>query len=374
MKSVIYVGMDVHSNSYSVACYVPSLDEFHYEQTIGASVDAVIKYAKFVSELNPGAKLRFGYESGCLGYSLFRGMKKANLDCVIMATSTIVKSAQSKKQKNDHRDARALAKALASNNYKSVYVLSEHDEEVRAVIRCRRDFKKGTKITKQQINSFLLQRGYVYDKSKWTGAHFAWINSLSLSENDRYTLDTYIEVLKYQLDRLETLDEKIAEFSNEPRYKEKCAILCSLRGVQTLTAMTVLCELGDLKRFATPGQLAAYLGLIPSEYSSGGKECKGGITKQGNSTVRLALVEAAQTICKGKVGVKSKALKLRQKGLAPNIVTYADACGTRLQKRYYKMVFNGKKRNVAVTAIARELACFIWGLLTDNMTLRFAQV
>ena len=148
------------------ACYVPSLDEFHYELTIGASVDEVINYAKFVSELNPVAKLRFGYESGCLGYSLCRGMKKANLDCVIMATSTIVKSAQSKKQKNDRRDARALAKALASNNYKSVYVLSERDEEVRAVIRYRRDIRKMTKITKQQINGFLLQRGYVSDNTK----------------------------------------------------------------------------------------------------------------------------------------------------------------------------------------------------------------
>ena len=179
-------------------------------------------------------------------------------------------------------------------------------------------------------------------------------------------------MLKSQIDRLQILDEKITEFSSEPRYKEKCAILCCLRDVQTLTAMTVLCELGDLTRFETPRQLSAYLGLTLSEYSSGGKECKGGITKHRNSTVRLALVEAAQTICKGKVGVKGKALKLRQHGSDPHTIAYADACGIRLQKRYYRILLKAKKRNIAVTDVARELTCFIWGLLTNNMTLRIA--
>lgn len=370
MKSVIYVGMDVHSNSYSLACYVPQIDKFHYEETVAPDIEAVCKYASFVQELNPDAELKFGYESGCLGYSLCRKMKERNLNCDVMATTTIVKNSQSKKRKNDRRDARALAKALASNNYSKVYVLNEYDEEVRGVIRCRRDVKKSTKIIKQQISSFLLQHGYHYERSKWTNAHLAWMKSLSLSEIERYILEMYIGTLNMLLDRLEILDEKIAEFSNEPRYKSKCAALCALRGVTTLTAMTFLCEIGDFKRFSTPGQLSSYLGLTPSEYSSGGKDCKGGITKQGNCTVRLALVEASQALCKGKIGYKGKAVKTRQLGLDIAIINYADNCSVRLQKKFYRMLIKGKKRNVAITAIARELSCFMWGILTDHMTLR----
>ena len=157
-------------------------------------------------------------------------------------------------------------------------------------------------------------------------------------------------------------------FSNKPEYKEAVKKLCCFIGVKTHTALSVLTEVGDFKRFASADRFASYLGLVPGEDSSGDDKTRLGITKAGNRHVRLLLTEAAQSYTRGQIGFKSKDLKARQSGNTADVIAYADKANERLRRRYYKMVLGkSKKTNVAKTAVARELACFMWGMMTDHI-------
>jgi len=182
------------------------------------------------------------------------------------------------------------------------------------------------------------------------------------------TLDEYLVTFDYLTDKIARLDERIEELAKDERYKEKVGKLSCLLGVKAHTALSVVVETGDFVRFAKAEQYAAYLGLVPGENSSGGKQKRGGITKAGNSHLRRLLVEAAQSYARGAVGHKSVALKKRQNGQTAEIIAYADKANERLRRKFYRMTLkNGAKRNVAITAIARELACFMWGLMTENV-------
>lgn len=164
------------------------------------------------------------------------------------------------------------------------------------------------------------------------------------------------------------MDSRIEELSRDERYSENVKKLSCLIGVKTHTALSMIVEIGDFKRFAEAEKLAAFLGLVPGENSSGGKTVRGSITKAGNSHLRRLLVEAAQCYTRGAVGHKSVDLKRRQSGNTPQVIAYADKANERLRRKFYRMTLkNGTKRNVAATAIARELACFMWGLMTDNV-------
>ena len=140
-------------------------------------------------------------------------------------------------------------------------------------------------------------------------------------------------------------------------------------GIQTHTALSLIVETGDFHRFAKGNTYAAYLGMAPGENSSGDKVRRTGISKAGNNHLRKLLIEASQGICKGRVGYKSRVLRARQAGNTAEVIAYADKGNVRLRKKYYKMIRGGKKRNVAVVAVARELACFVWGMMTDNISI-----
>ena len=168
---------------------------------------------------------------------------------------------------------------------------------------------------------------------------------------------------------LKALIRGIEELASETEYVEKVKKLVCFLGVKTHTALSCLVETGDFRRFAKGNIYSAYLGLVPGEDSSSDNIKRLSITKAGNSHVRKLLVEASKGICKGAVGHKSKDLKARQGGNPPEVVAYADKANERLRRKYYRMIRKGKKKNVAVTAVARELACFIWGMMTDNISM-----
>lgn len=170
-------------------------------------------------------------------------------------------------------------------------------------------------------------------------------------------------------DKIRRLDQRIEELASGEKYREDVHKLSCFIGVKTVTALAVLTEVGDFKRFTTAQHFASYIGLTPGEHSSGEDQSRLGITKAGNRHVRSLLVEAAQSYSRGQIGFKSKALKNRQEGNDPAVIAYADKANERLRRRYYRMVLkNNKKTNVAKTAVARELACFMWGMLTGNIT------
>ena len=233
--------------------------------------------------------------------------------------------------KTDKRDAALIARCLAHRDYSPVHIPTEQDEQVKEYIRMRQDHKLALKKVKQEI------------------------------------LSEYLSSYDQLTDKLERLDPRIEELAAQPEYQEKTQHMSCFLGIKTQTALSTLVEVGDFKRFASAQQFASYLGLTPGEDSSGGDQNRLGITKAGNSHIRTLLIETAQSYTRGQIGYKSKTLKARQYGNPADIITYAGKANERLRRKHYRMVLNqGKKANVAKTAVARELACFIWGMMTGN--------
>ena len=370
MKRILYVGMDVHKENYTLCCYNIEDDELRCKQTIKPDYRMILKYLGEVKEYYANeVEFVCGYEAGCLGYTLYHQLTQHGVKCIILAPTTMG-IMNTNRIKTDKRDAGNIARCLAFRTYSEVYVPTEEDESIKEYIRMRDDQKKALKVIKQQILAFVLRHGYRYDggRSYWTQRHVKWLKSLSLGGILLESLDEYLVTYEYLMDKVERLDKRIEEFAEGERYLESVKKLSCLIGVKTHTALSVLVEIGDFIRFAKPEQLAAYLGLVPSEDSSGTKRIRGSITKAGNCHVRRLLVEAAQGYTRGTVGHKSKDLKRRQSGNTPQVIAYADKANERLRRKFYRMTLrNGANRNVAATAIARELACFMWGLMTDNV-------
>ena len=367
--NTLYVGMDVHKESFTLCCYSAEEDRFFGQQKINPDSDLVVQYldwAKSFYDIN--AHIVCGYEAGCLGYSLYRELTACGVNCVILAPSTMPSENGKKRVKTDKRDAMKIAQCLAHHTYKPVHVPTEECEEIKEFIRMRNDHKLALKRIKQQINAFCLRHNLHYSatRHKWTQTHLDWLKKLKLNEMHREILNEYMLTLNYLIERLAQLDNRIEELSQKPEYKDKVKKLTCFIGIKTITAMTTLAEVGDFNRFANAEHFASYLGLTPGEDSSGNKQHRLSITKAGNSQVRRLLVEAAHCYNRGQIGFKSKDLKARQSGNSAEVIAYADRANVRLRKRYFKFVKRSKAPNVACVAIARELACFIWGMMVNK--------
>ena len=369
MTSIIYIGMDIHKENYTMCSYSFAEDELMYKQTVAPDYRMILKYIERVRSKYPGgADVVCGYEAGCLGYTLYHQLKAHGVKCVILAPTTMGIT-NTNGIKTDKRDAGNIARCLAFRTYSAVHVPTAEDESVKEYIRMRDDQKKALKIVKQQILAFVLRQGYRFEAGKnyWTLKHVQWLKSLRMQGILQESLDEYLVTYDYLANKIERLDKRIEELAASERYHERVKKLTCLIGVRSHTALATIVEVGDFNRFGRAEQLASYLGMVPGEVSSGGKQSRGSITKAGNSHIRRLLVEAAQGYTRGTVGHKSKDLKRRQNGNTPQIIAYADKANERLRRKFYRMTLkNGSNRNVAATAIAREIACFMWGLMTDH--------
>lgn len=370
MNSIVYIGMDVHKESYTVCCYSFDTDEVLYKQKISSDYKMILKYLEQIrKKISDDIEFVCGYEAGCLGYSLYHQLTDHGVKCIILAPTTMAIT-NTNKVKTDKRDAGNIARCLAFHTYSEVHVPTDEDNSIKEYIRMRDDQKLNLKKTKQQILALVLRIGKKFEggKSYWTIAHMKWLKSLKLDGVFQETLDEYLITYDYFMQKIERLDQRIEELASGERYEEKVKKLGCLIGVKTHTSLSMVVEVGDFERFAKPEKFAAFLGLVPSEDSSGESQNRYCITKAGNSHLRRLLVEAAQAYTRGATGHKSIALKQRQAGNAPQVIAYADKANERLRRRFYKMTLSkGVNRNVATTAIARELACFMWGLMTDNI-------
>ena len=362
--------MDVHKEIFSLACYTFDKDKVEYEQTIKSDYKLVLKYVEQVRKRYPeGTEFICGYEAGCLGYSLYHQLNDHDLECKILAPTTMAIT-NTNHIKTDRRDAANIARCLAFHTYSEVYVPDEEDNSIKEYMRMRDDQKDMLKKIKQQILAFVLRSGRKFEggKSYWTIAHLKWLRALDLEEIDKETLSEYLITYDYLVEKIERFDKRIEEFASNKKYQAKVKNMCCLIGIKTHTALSLVVEIGDFKRFEKAQKFSGFLGLVPSESSSGGSTNRYSITKAGNSHLRRLLVEAAQAYTRGAVGHKSKALKQRQQGCSPEVIAYADKANERLRRKFYKMTLtNGINRNVAATAVARELACFIWGMATENI-------
>ena len=372
MKRILKIGMDVHSTNYTLCAMEPVIGA---EDRVFANIQVTPDYKNiilFIESLkqklgvNDSYDIECGYEAGCLGYSLYNQLTEAGVKCVILAPTTML-TEQGQRVKTDTRDAHLIAQCLSYGGYHPVYIPTEQDDSVKEYLRMRDDHKKALKKIKQQIGMFCIRHGYYYEGSKWTIAHLKWLKKLVLTPMYQETLDEYLASYEEQTAKIERFDARIEEIAAQAEYVEKVQKLGCFLGIKTHTALSLIVETGDFTRFAKGNVYAAYLGLAPGEHSSAVKVNRLGITKAGNSHLRLLLVEAAGGICKGAIGHKSKALRQRQQGNSAEVIAYADKANARLRSKYYRLIRHGKKRNVAVAAIARELACFVWGMMTDNI-------
>ena len=265
-----------------------------------------------------------------------------------MAPTTIKKSSSDKRKKADRRDAKMLAMALATDTYRRVYVLDDEDEGTREFTRARnslmRELKKAK--AKQMLLSFLLRigRSYPDSGSYWTLKHRNWLETLKFEDRKlNYAYRSYLQQIKDLEAKLALMDDEMENIADEERYKDKVDRLVCFSGVDTQTALTLVVD------------------------SSGQKKRTGSITKEGNSRVRVVLTEAAKAIKRSSPYHKSKRILERQKGQSPEIIAYADRGSKRIRQKMARMDNHGKNRNVSTAAGARELACFVWGMMTGNI-------
>ncbi len=369
--STVYVGMDVHKETFSLCCYTNEKEQAEYPQKVEAHYSKVLNYLEAM-RFHYGDDVLFvcGYEAGCLGFTLYHALSAHNVKCIIIAPTTMAVPKGKRKVKTDKRDAAVIARCLAHRDYSAVHVPTEKDEQVKEYIRMRDDHKVALKKVKQQILAFCLRHSCQYDgtKSHWTQAHIHWLRTLILPGLHAETLEEYLLEYDYLTAKLERIDQRIEEIASEDEYREKVRKLECFIGIKTHTALSVIVETGDFRRFADAQHYASFLGLTPSENSSGGDQNRLGITKAGNSHIRTLLTETAQCYARGQVAYKSKVLAARQMGNDPQVIAYADKANERLRRKYYRLTLKqGKKANTAKTAIARELACFIWGMMTENI-------
>ena len=376
MNSITYIGMDVHTTNYTLCAFSLQTQKPFYEMQIKPEINALKKYLTAVDKIQGGnSRFLCGYEAGCLGYSLYKEItsykwKGFTVECVIMAPSTMASSPKDKTQKSDPMDARRIAQCLCYGQYSSVYVPTEEDNAVKEYIRMRDDTQTMLKQTKQQIIALCTRHGFFFDgKSNWTQKHLAWMDSLQFSHPLlQEAMKEYLLTFRKLSENLERYDKRIEELSHEDRYAERAGQLCCFKGIATHTAMSLLSEIGDFSRFPTAQHFASFLGLTPSQHSSSDSIHFGSITKAGNSHLRRLLIEAASCYNRGSAGKKSQLLKNRQSGNKPAVIAYADRGCERLRRKYLRLTLNSRKSaNVAKTAIARELACFIWGMMNGRI-------
>jgi transposase len=358
MKSMAYVGMDVHKESISVYVLPGVGDEAIVEKRIE---NDLAKVRKLFLRWSREHDLRCCYEASGAGYVLQRWLTGIGVFCEVVAPSLIPRR-PGERIKNDRRDARKLARLYRAGELTSIRVPSEEDESLRSLVRCRETFAKEARQSQQYILKFLRLRGIIWQgKSNWTQEHWRWLERLCFEGYDRTVWQEYLTLLQYKLSRLEDLDKEIAKAAFSEGLREQVSLLCCLRGIDIQSAMVIVTEIGDFRRFATPGQLMSYLGLVPSEDSSGGVERRGRITKSGNSRCRRVLVQAAWKYAhKPALG---KALKARQAGQPAEVVRRSWDAQHRLYKKFHS-VAHRKERCKAVVAAARELVGFIWAIMT----------
>lgn len=361
--STLFVGLDVHKETIAVA-YVGEEREAEVLSlgTIGTrQKDIETLLRKLQSK---GKTLHFVYEAGPCGYWLYRYLTKKDLTCWVVAPSQIPKKAGDR-VKTDRRDAVQLARLLRSGDLSPVYIPSVEDEAIRDVVRAREDVLKDLKAAKVRLKAFLLRQDIRYEgRANWTAAHLRWLADVVCpTPAQQIVFQEYVRAVSEQTERLQRLEVELQPLVQTWRWAPVVEAIQALRGVQFLAAVTLIAELGDLTRFATPRQLMSYLGLVPSEHSSGERRRQGSITKTGNSHARRVLVEGAWAYrYPAKV---SRHLQLRLEKVPKAIQDISWKAQVRLCKRYRRLVARGKQVNQVVVAIAREMAAFVWAIAQE---------
>lgn len=363
--SILYVGVDVDDKAFHLAGYDEQQDvyyEYKCKPTHGALED------KLEAMIERGYTLKICYEASYIGYSLYRVLTKSGYDCEIIAPSHIPTQSSSR-VKTDKIDSRKLALFYAKGLLTPIAIPDKVDESLRRMIRSRSFQVSERKKLKLHILSNCRQLGLSYreemgkERHYWTKKHLLWLATQikKLPEEEQWLFEKLLYNLHHANEFIKQFDERIELIAMSDRYRKRCEALNAFKGLSTLSSMTLIGELGDIRRFSHPKKIVSYAGMDISEYSSGGKEKKYGITKMGDKHVRTTLVEACQTISSGTV--VGKQLRARRKSIPPEIVSIAERCQNRLHKKRMKLMMRNKAPNKIKMACAREMIGFIWEAL-----------
>ena len=364
---ITYVGLDVHKDTIAVA--LAEADRRGGVREYGKIANTPTAVMALAVKLGrTGRNLQFCYEAGPCGYGIQRQLTLAGHGCVVVAPSLIPRK-PGDRIKTDRRDAINLATLHRAGELTSVWVPDCRHEAVRDLVRARQAAVRALRQARQQLSGFLLRQGRHYNRPAWTLMHRRWLAGLRFDQAAHHIVledaIAAVEAATARRDRLEVqIEAALSDWSLAPIVRA----LQALRGIALIAAATLVAELGDISRFANPRQLMAYLGLVPSEHSSGNTRRQGGITKAGNGAARRTLVEAAWSY-RFPARISREQL-LRQEGLAQPIRDTAWKAQERLCGRYRTLSRSRKPPTVVVTAIARELAGFVWAIARLEQSIR----
>jgi transposase len=352
-----FIGLDAHAATIAVAV----ADEQAVEER-GTIVNEPASVSRLVSRLREtGVRLVAAYEAGPTGYALHRQLTVLGVECMVVAPSLIPRR-PGDRIKTDRRDAVKLARLLRSGDLTAVWVPGEAHEALRNLVRARADAKADQLRARHRLSKFLLRQGNraPVGVKPWSAKHETWLNQMRFTEApDQIVFDDYRAVVQAADERVRRLEAALLQQAASSSQVRTIAALQVLHGIGFLSAVTIVAEVGDLRRFSSARQLMAYAGLVPSEHSSGGSQHRGRITKTGNAHLRHVLGEAAHH-ARHAPSTRAAAQR-RREGLPPELAALASRAHQRLHLRYRHLA--GRiGRPKALTAVARELAGFVWAI------------
>jgi len=356
--TTIWVGLDVHKESIAVAVLGGSGPQ---DRPVVTVPNEPTQIRKLFGRLKKEGELRACYEAGSCGYELYRQLATMGIACDVVAPG-LIPVRVGDRVKTDRRDAEKLARLSRAGELTSIRVPTESEEALRDLVRCREDAREDVLRQRHHVLKFLLRHGRIFRETKhWTLAHWKWLRAQSFDQPlAQVVFNEYLATLERTLARVATLDREISEQAKKEPYRAIVGRLRCLRGIDTLSAMALIAEICDFARFEHPRELMAYLGLVPSERSSGVKQRRGSITKTGNAHARRIFVEASWHY--RHAPARSATMKARWEGQPQGVVDHAFKAQERLHRRYYRLTSRGKPSQLAVTAVARELCGFVWAV------------
>jgi transposase len=359
MKVIIHIGLDVHNDSIAVSIAPSDSTEVRRWGILGGTHEHVQRFIKQIQSAHPDATLQFCYEAGPRGFPLVRFIRGLGHECLIVCPSR----RPGDRVQTDRRDADQLARLLRAGELSGIHIPDPEDEAMRDLLRSRDQVRRAQHRARQQLKMFLLRHNFRYSgQTSWTPAHLRYLARIKMPfPAQQFALQELMNTITEAGERLERYDAQFAREVAGWRWEPAVRALMSLRGVALLNAAILIAELGDLSRFTRTQELMSYLGLVPSEHTSGEDRQQGGITKMGNGYARRALVEAAHHY---RVPARlTPHLQKRQEGLPKAVTDAAWEAQRRLHHRYKQLSGPGRKKApVVIVALARELSGFVWAI------------
>jgi transposase len=358
--NIAWVGMDTDTKNNQVAVYRGWEKEPTAEWISGMDRKGIQKLIERLRKEE--SEVRCVYEAGPCGYELYRKLQKAGIHCDVIAPS-LTPHKPGDHVKTNRRDARNLGRLYRAGELTTIQVPDEKQEAVRDLVRAREDVREDLTRRQHRLSRFLFRQGLAYTEgTAWTQKHWRWMKKITFEDTNLETvLEESIRAVQQSQEQLKAFDARIEETAGQPEYKKKVGRFKTLRGVRTVTAMTIVAEAWDLRRYSTAPQFMGSTGLVSSEHSTGDQHHRGKITKTGNAHLRRVLVEAAWQYRHSSIAGLS--IKKRRQGQSAAVIMIAERADQRLNRKFRRLVDRyNKKPAVAAVAVARELAGFIWAI------------